>query len=65
MNTDIINEFDPICLIGLGAHTDEYDPEVATIIQSMQSVHSETETLELIYREFTRWFSSPAGERRR
>ncbi|HNS16405.1 MAG TPA: hypothetical protein PKI34_01120 [Bacteroidales bacterium] len=62
---DILNVFDPICMIGLGAPVDEYDPEVATIILSIHSVNSEAATLELIYREFTRWFSSAAGEKRR
>ena len=62
---DIINVFDPICLIGLGAPADEYDPEVATIIIHIYGVNSKAETLELVYNEFTRWFSSAAGERRR
>ncbi len=62
---DIINVFDPICLISFGAPVDEYDPEVATIILSIHGVNSEADTLDLIYREFTRWFSTAAGEKRR
>ena len=62
---DIINIYDPLSLIGFGSPVDEYEPEITTIIIHINSMNSEAETLDLIYNEFTRWFSSAAGEKRR
>jgi hypothetical protein len=57
----IINEYDPIGLIDIGAPSDEYDPEVKTIIVQLKNEMTKQEVHELVYQEFQRWFGM--GER--
>ncbi len=52
----IINEYDPIGLIGMGSPEDEYDPEVTTIISKLDSNFTESEVYDLVYDEFLFWF---------
>lgn len=52
----IINKHDPIGLLSGGAPEDEYDPEVKTIIVQLTEGQSEQQILDLIYKEFLRWF---------
>lgn len=49
---------DPIGLIRMGAPSDEYEPEVGTILPPLLSVSSEKECFIIIYQEFLRWFDA-------
>ncbi len=53
--SDIIFRHDPIG-INFEDNTDEYDPEVGTILPRLKNAHSEAETLIIIHEEFGRWF---------
>jgi hypothetical protein len=46
---------DPI-RINFGDNTDEYEPEVETILPRLQQCTSELECLKVIHEEFVRWF---------
>jgi hypothetical protein len=62
---NIINRFDPMHLINIGAPADEYEPEVSTILLQLGNVKTKTQTLDLVHQEFCRWFGeNVAGERR-
>ena len=56
---EIINEHDPVMLIGLGAPGNEYDPEVKTIIVQLDSINTVEGIQDLVYKEFRRWFGEP------
>lgn len=55
---EIVNRHDPIDLLGKGAPEDEYDPEVKTLIVSLDRSMSEEAVHDRIYHEFRRWFGS-------
>jgi hypothetical protein len=57
----IINRYDPIGLIEIGAPEDEYESEVATIIVQMDREMTEQQVHDLIYQEFLRWFSDKSS----
>ena len=61
----IINQYDPIGLLDIGAPEDEYDSEVKTIIVQLDSNMTEQQVHDLVYREFLRWFDdeSIAGQK--
>lgn len=48
---------DPIG-INFEDNTDEYDPEVGTILPRLSSCHSPSEVRRVVYEEFRRWFGS-------
>jgi hypothetical protein len=52
----LINRYDPIGLLALGAPEDEYDPEVKTIVYQVHDAVTVHEIQDLIYTEFLRWF---------
>ena len=54
----IVNQFDPIQLLCLGAPDDEYDPEVRTILERLHAELSEDDVLDIVYGEFLKWFGS-------
>ncbi len=43
--------------INFGSNTDEYDPEVETILPRVTSGQTLKEMQQIIYQEFVRWFS--------
>jgi len=58
-------EHDPIG-INFGSNTDEYDPEVGTIIPRLTECESQADVLEVVHQEFVRWFGTDvAGPRSR
>ena len=59
---DIINSHDPIGLIKSGAPTDEYEPEVKTIIVQLDDKQNGNEVLDLIYKEFEKWFGDAGNK---
>ena len=51
----LIFEADPIG-INFGHNTDEYEPEVGTIIPRLKSCESPSDVRKVIHEEFVRWF---------
>ena len=47
---------DPIGPVGMGAPDDEYEPEAGTILPRLGTVSSEGEALDVVHKEFVRWF---------
>ncbi len=43
--------------INFGFNTDEYDPEVGTILPRLREARSEADVHEIIFEEFARWCS--------
>jgi len=59
-----INEADPIGLLDLGAPSDEYAPEIGTIIPRLVKAHGVDEVTAVLDEEFRRWFGEgTAGPR--
>lgn len=54
---EILFRHDPIG-INFEDNTDEYDPEVDTILPRLKTAHSEEDVLDIIHEEFCRWFDS-------
>jgi hypothetical protein len=56
---------DPIG-INFEDNTDEYDPEVGTILPRLSGCHSPSEVRRVVFEEFCRWFGSEtAGDEMR
>ena len=56
---------DPIC-INYGNNTDEYEPEVGTILPRLETCRSPEDVLTVVHEEFRRWFDDDtAGPRER
>ena len=53
----ILFDADPI-EINFEANTDEYDPEVATILPRLKDASNESEVRQIIHEEFCRWFDA-------
>ena len=51
----ILFNHDPI-KINFGFNTDEYDPEVGTILPRLKDAHSESDVVTIVHEEFVRWF---------
>ena len=49
---------DPIGINFDGENTDEYEPEVETILPRMRGCHSSDDILRVVHEEFVRWFDS-------
>lgn len=56
-----IRKEDPIGLLKMGAPTDEYDPEVGTILPRLKNASSESELCYIIHQEFSHWFGQPTA----
>lgn len=57
----ILFNLDPVG-ISFGSNTDEYAPEVATIIPRLKPQHQIADVRQIIYEEFVRWFDDDAGQ---
>lgn len=57
----IVNRYDPIGLIDIGAPEDEYESEVKTIIVQLYRNMTEQQIHDLVYKEFMRWFDNDAS----
>ena len=54
---------DPI-RINFGFNTDEYDPEVGTILPRLKNANSERDVVDIVHEEFVRWFGTKlAGDK--
>jgi hypothetical protein len=51
----ILFEADPIH-INFVSNTDEYDPEVGTILPRLEGAHSQEDVRTIVFEEFCRWF---------
>jgi hypothetical protein len=51
-----INDADPIGLLELGAPSDEYAPEIRTILPRLENVRGLNEVVDVLHEEFLRWF---------
>ena len=58
----ILFQHDPIG-INFDDNTDEYEPEVETILPRLRSCRSSDDALNVIYDEFQKWFDGDAGPR--
>jgi hypothetical protein len=59
-----INETDPIGLLEIGAPSDEYAPEIGTIVPRLASVERLDDVVAVLHEEFIRWFGDDtAGPR--
>ncbi len=54
----LVREADPIGLIAMGAPSDEYDPEVSTILPRLRDATSADDLQRIIHEEFVYWFST-------
>jgi hypothetical protein len=50
--------------INFDHNTDEYAPEVGTILPRLRSCASEDDVARVVYEEFTRWFGEPGSRQR-
>jgi hypothetical protein len=58
----LLFRLDPIG-INFEDNTDEYDPEVGTILPRLSRCHSSSEVRQVVFEEFCRWFGpETAGE---
>jgi len=53
----ILFELDPVG-INLGGNTDEYEPEVGTILPRLRACSNEGEARRAIHEDFVRWFDA-------
>ena len=59
-----INEADPIALLQIGAPTDEYAPEIGTILPRLANAERPDDVTDVLHEEFLRWFGEgTAGTR--
>ena len=54
---EIINSYDPIGMLSIGAEEEEYDLEVRTIIVQLDNYMTVSEIYNLVRNEFILWFS--------
>ena len=54
--SEIINEWDPYSLLETGAPSDEFDPEVASIISRIEEIKTENDAILIISKIFTKSF---------
>ena len=62
--TRVINEADPIGLLALECPSDEYSPEVGTIVPRVVKASGPDEVKSILFEEFDRWFGQGSVLRR-
>ncbi|WP_316571766.1 DUF1871 family protein [Neobacillus sp. YIM B06451] len=53
---EVIDEWDPIGLLGMGCPDDEYDPEINDIVKRLSNITSVDELAQEIQEVFLKWF---------
>jgi len=53
---EVIDEWDPIGLLGMGCPDDEYDPEIGDIVRLLSNIKSVDELAGGINKVFIKWF---------
>ena len=56
--TAIINATDPIGLLKLGAPSDEYSPEIGTIVPRVAKARTSDDVRLILHEEFEHWFGA-------
>ena len=56
-----VNEADPIGLLEIGAPTDEYSPEIGTIVPRIANAQRLDDVTDVLHEEFSRWFGAGAA----
>ena len=56
-----VNEADPIGLLEIGAPTDEYSPEIGTIVPRIANAQRLDDVTDVLHEEFLRWFGAGAA----
>ena len=60
----ILFNHDPV-RINFKFNTDEYDPEVGTILPRLKNANNESDVADIIHEEFVRWFGTKiAGDKK-
>ena len=60
---EILLRYDPVGIIS-GDISDEYNPEVSTILPRLKAAHSGNDVHDILYEEFVHWFGADtAGNR--
>jgi hypothetical protein len=52
----LLFRYDPIGISFENPNTDEYEPEVGTILPRLSDCHSQEDVLRVVHEEFVRWF---------
>jgi len=60
--SNAIDRADPIGLLAMGCPTDEYAPEVGSIVPRLNVANNVDDVQSILYEEFVRWFGE-AGPR--
>ena len=53
---EVVDEWDPIGLLGMGCPDDEYDPEIKDIVQLLSNIKTVDELTRVIQKVFIKWF---------
>lgn len=53
---EVIDEWDPIGLLGMGCPDDEYDPEIKDIVLLLSNIESVDKLAVKIQKVFIKWF---------
>jgi hypothetical protein len=56
--TELLYRHDPVGLATAGAPSDEYEPEVGTIIPRLRDAKSPDDVRRIVHQEFLRWFEA-------
>lgn len=59
---EILFRYDPVG-INFKENTDEYDPEVDTILPRLKDAKSVDDVHDIVYEEFVKWFEQVAGDK--
>jgi hypothetical protein len=59
--SEILFRCDPMC-INYGFNTDEYEPEVGTILPRLKDCQSTRDVQKVVYEEFEQWFGIPGEQ---
>ena len=56
--TELLSRHDPVGLVRLRAPSDEYEPEVSTIIPRLTNANGPDDVRKIVHQEFMNWFES-------
>ncbi len=55
---NVINAWDPYCLLRCGAPEDEFDPEVRDVVVAISTIRTPIDAANAISKVFSKWFGS-------
>jgi len=56
--TRLVNAADPIGLLAGGAPSDEYSPEIGTLLPRLRRANSEAHLRQILHAQFVEWFDA-------